>query len=307
MPTGRWHGVASGLAIATIAAGWSVITRMEVISRVDAWDIAALRFGVAGVLLAPIAVHRGLTRERVGWFGLTTMIIGGGVPYALLAAGGLRFAPAYEQSALNPGTTPLFVATLAAAVSDERLSATRCAGLALILVGIAGMVGWHSAAWRPSRLMGELMFLTAGFLWACYTVAMRRSRLDPLHAAALVSTGSLIVYLPVYFALHGTHLLGMPLQELAVQATFQGLIVTVVIQLLYGRAISHRGVSGGAAFLALVPAFAAVFAIVFLGEWPDNAGWAAVGLISLGVYLASGRSSPSRTTDGLAITTARRF
>jgi hypothetical protein len=38
-----------------------------------------------------------------------------------------------------------------------------------------------------------------------------------LPVAALVSIGSLILYLPGYVALHGRNLLGMPLRELAAQ------------------------------------------------------------------------------------------
>ena len=36
------------------------------------------------------------------------LVTGLGAPYALVAAGGLRFAPAYDQGALNPGCMPLF-------------------------------------------------------------------------------------------------------------------------------------------------------------------------------------------------------
>ncbi len=182
----------------------------------------------------------------------------------------------------------MFVVVLAAVVLRERISALRSAGLALIFAGIAGMVGWHGTSRRLSRLWGELIILAAGFLWACYTVAMRRPGLDPLHAVALVSTGSLICYVPVYGALHGGRLVDMPLRVLAAQATFQGVILAIVLLLLYGRAITVLGVSGGAAFLALVAALAAVFSILLLGEWPSDAGWASVFLISVGVYLASG-------------------
>jgi hypothetical protein len=31
---------------------------------------------------------------------------------------------------------------------------------------------------------------------------MRQAELDPLHAVALVSTGSLVIYLPIYLALY---------------------------------------------------------------------------------------------------------
>jgi hypothetical protein len=71
------------------------------------------------------------------------------------------------------------------------------------------------------------------------------------------------------------------------QAIFQGFVVTVVSLVLYGRAIALIGVSG-AAFGALVPALSALIAIPLLGEWPGRSDWVGIGLISSGVYLASG-------------------
>jgi len=44
----------------------------------------------------------------------------------------------------------------------------------------------------------------------------------------------------------------------------------------------------GAAFLALVPALSALFAIPLLGESPSATDWLAIVLISGGVYLAGG-------------------
>jgi hypothetical protein len=35
----------------SIWAGWSAITRLAVTTHLEAWDITALRFGAAGVLL----------------------------------------------------------------------------------------------------------------------------------------------------------------------------------------------------------------------------------------------------------------
>ena len=84
-------------------------------------------------------------------------------------------------------------------------------------------------AWSISRTLGDALFLVAAFLSACFTVAMRQAKLDPLHAAALVSTGSLAVYLPVYLAFFGTRLAQLPLADFAVQALFQGVVVTIVV------------------------------------------------------------------------------
>src|SRR5690606_10733299 len=126
------------------------------------------------------------------------------------------------------------------------------------------------------------------FMWACFTVAMRRARLDALHAAALVSVGSFLIYIPAYLAFRGTGIVEVPVRDLAVQATYQGLLTTVISLILYGRAVAILGAAGGAAFGALVPALAALLAIPVLGEVPSVADWVGIASISLGVYLASG-------------------
>ena len=40
-------------------------------------------------------------------------------------------------------------------------------------------------------------------MWAGYTVAMRRARLDGLHAAAIAAAVSFLLYLPVYAMIAG--------------------------------------------------------------------------------------------------------
>ena len=286
-------GAVFGSAAVSIWASWSVITRLAVTTSLDAWDIAALRFGVAGLLLSVVLVRRGLARDRLGWLGLAVIIAGLGAPYALVAAGGLHFAPASDQGALNPGCMPLFVALIATIVLGEKLSTARKLGLSLILAGAVIIVAWHAAAWSTSRTFGDALFLFASFLSACFTVVMRQANLEPLHAAALVSTGSLVIYLPIYLTLYGTRLSQLPLAEFIGQAIFQGVLVTIVSLLLYGRAVAILGASGGAAFGSLVPALSALLAIPLLGEWPNEIDWVAIALISAGVYLASGGLLPS--------------
>jgi EamA-like transporter family protein len=134
-------GAVSGFAAVSIWASWSVITRLAVTTGLDASDIVALRFGVAGLLLSPVLLQRGLARDRLGWLGLAVIISGAGAPYALVAAVGLRFAPAYDGGALNPGCMPLFVAVISALVLGEKHSTARKLGLSLILAGVLIIVG----------------------------------------------------------------------------------------------------------------------------------------------------------------------
>ena len=287
------RGAIFAFAAVSIWAGWSAITRLAVTTTLDASDIAALRFGVAGLLLCPVVVRRGLARDCLGWLGLAGIIAGVGAPYVLVAAGGLRFAPASDQGALNPGCMSLFVALIGAVVLGEKLSNERRLGLSLILGGALIIIGWHGADWSNVRTFGDGLFLLASFLTACFTVIMRRSNLDPLHAAALVSTGSLVTYMPIYLALHGIRFADVPPTELAIQVLFQGILVTIISIVLYGRAVVILGASGGSAFGALVPALSALLAIPLLGEWPNRSDWIGIVLISAGVYLAGGAPLPN--------------
>jgi drug/metabolite transporter (DMT)-like permease len=269
-----------------------------VTTNLDPWDIALLRFGAAGLLLAPVIARRGLARDRLGWLGLAALVAGAGAPYALVAAAALRLAPAADLSALNPGCIPLFVAAIDFVVAGERVSAARKIGLALMLAGAVLLVAWNATgagqSWSTGRALAAALAALAALMWTVFTLVMRRAELEPLHAAALVSVGSLAGYLPLYLAWRGAALTQAPPAELAIQVIFQGVLVTIVSLLLYGRAVAILGASGGASFGALVPALSALIAIPLLGEWPGATEWLGIVVISAGVYLASGGLLPTR-------------
>jgi threonine/homoserine efflux transporter RhtA len=121
---------------------------------------------------------------------------------------------------------------------------------------------------------------------------MRRARLGGLHAAAIAAVASLVFYVPVYAALSGDNLLNAPIADVALQAIVQGVLTAIVALLLYGRMVSILGATAGAAFVALTPATTALLGIPVLGEWPSLIDWAAIVIISCGVYLLSGGPLP---------------
>jgi drug/metabolite transporter (DMT)-like permease len=189
---------------------------------------------------------------------------------------------------------PLQVALLAAFVIGETLNGAQRTGLMMVLAGAIAIVWAANGMLAVEQNLGHGLFLAAGFLWACYTVAMRKARLAGLHAAAIAAVGALLTYVPIYAFVNGTTLLHAPWRDVALQAVVQGLLTAVISLLLYGRAVSILGASSGAAFAALCPAMTALFAIPVLGEWPTMPDWIAIILISVGVYLVSGGPLPAR-------------
>src|ERR1700730_5568926 len=288
-------GAVSAIAAVAIWAGWLVMMRVGVNTTLTAFDLTAVRFGVAGVVLLPVVLRRGLAFNRLGWLGFTAVVIGAGAPVQLLVGAGLSFAPVAHASVLSYGISPLIVAGLAAVVLKERLVAIRKAGLVLVTLGalVIGGVGVSSFGGRQS--IGHLLFLTATCLWGCYAVAMRRARLDGLHAAAIAAVVSLLVYFPLYMIFIAHRLLEVSLTDLAGQAFYQGVVTATDSLALFGRSIMLLGASKAAAFVALVPVIAALMAIPALGEWPTSIDWLAIGMITAGVYLASGAPVPGWT------------
>jgi drug/metabolite transporter (DMT)-like permease len=295
-PASGWRfaiGAMCAIAAVAIWAGWLVMTRLAVTTTLTAPDLTALRFAVAGVILLPVVLRRGLAFNRLGWPGFVAVVIGAGAPVPLLVGAGLSFAPVVHASVLTQGILPLIVACLAAVALKERLVPIRKAGL--VLVGVGGLVigGLGISSFGGRQSIGHLLFLSAACLLACYTVAIRRARLDGLHAAAIAAVVSLLIYFPLYFAFTDNRgLLEARLADLLCQALYQGVVMAAVSFALYGRSIMLLGASSAAAFIALAPAVAALMAIPALGEWPTSIDWLAIGMTSAGVYLASGAPLP---------------
>jgi drug/metabolite transporter (DMT)-like permease len=285
------RGAAYGLAAVGIWSGWIVVARLGLKTSLTPWDIAALRFGVAGLLLLPYIASKGFALERLGWFGLAAIVLGGGAP-VLLANAGLLFAPAAHAGALFPGVMPLAVAILAALILREPFRLAKKLGFVLILLGVFGIAAGAGKTPGSTQSIGHALFLGSALAWACYTVAMRRARLDGLHAAGIAAVGALLLYMPVYFFVEGAKLAQAPWGDLALQALVQGLLTAIISLVFYGRAVSLLGASSGAAFAALSPAMTALMAIPVLGEWPAATEWFAIAAISAGVYVVSGGPPP---------------
>ena len=179
-------------------------------------------------------------------------------------------------------------------ILHEPFTGAKKLGFVLILLGVLCIAAGAGEPFGSAQTIGHALFLGSAVAWACYTVAMRRARLDGLHAAGIAAVGALVLYLPVYFFAEGASLFKAAWGDLALQAFVQGLLTAIVSLVLYGRAVSILGASSGAAFAALSPAMTAVMAIPVLGEWPAAMDWFAIAAISVGVYVVSGGPLPQR-------------
>lgn len=286
-PAGR--RLAEGIGFALIAVslwgGWFVVTRRTVGAggTLGPADLVALRFGIGGLLLLPVLALRLRGLGRAALVDGAVLFFAQGAPFALLISVALRYAPAGHGAALTPGTMPLFAALLGALVLGDRPGRLALAGLGLIALGALTLAGGFRDA---DELFGYALFLTAAFLWAAGTVRMRRSRLTALEATALICVASLVTYIPVYLAAGLSRLAEAPVAELAIQAVYQGVLVSVVALVAFNRSLALIG-RRTPAFTALVPVIATLLAIPVLGEIPDPLHIGAILAIGAGVLLTT--------------------
>lgn len=282
----RWVGMAAALATVTIWAAWIALTRKGVTTSLSPVDVALLRYSVPSLVLLPVLRRIRPALKQAGTRRSLIMIAGSGAPFFLVCSTGMALAPAADIGTLLPGTMPLFVALFGFLFLRERIGALRLLGFALIFAGavvvaVGGM--GHGSAWR-----GYPLLLGAASMWACYTLAFRRSGINAWQSAAIVNAGSILLLLPLLLFSGTSRLLDAPLHDILLQGVVQGLVSGLLALVCYGAAVRRLGASNAAAFAALAPGLAALFGVPLLGEIPSLLSLAALLVVGFGVALASG-------------------
>ncbi len=257
-----------------------------------AWDITALRFVTAGLMLLPAFWRRGLGSLR--WPTALFLACGAGAPYVLLTAGGLEFAPGGHMGVITPSCMLLFSTLGSRLILGDHLQVGRIVGVLTILSGII-FLGWDGLTNHGELTwLGDLMFLVGGMFWASYTIGSRVWKVDPFHATVVVAVLSMLLYAPPYALFADSRIASAPWSELAIQAGFQGVLSAVVALLLYTRAVALLGAARGAVFAALVPSFSLLIAIPLLAEIPTTLQMVGVVLVTAGMVFALGLHDPAK-------------
>src|SRR4030095_5978327 len=101
--------VAAGILAMLLYGGQFVVSRFSLQQTLSPWDLAVLRFGVAGLLCLPFLIRRGLrSAAGIGWRRSLVLAITADAPYTLILYSGLAAAPAAHGPVLNSPSPPHF-------------------------------------------------------------------------------------------------------------------------------------------------------------------------------------------------------
>ena len=283
-------GFALGIAAALIWGGYLAMARAGASSGLNAADIAALRYGVAGAIVAPWWLRNNpLSFAGVGAARALALAVFAGPLFVLLGAGGYRFAPLAHGAVLQPAGLTLGAMLAATILFGERLTAARVVGIGAILTGLAVIAGpglWQGGATVP---LGDAMFAGAGLMWAAFTILSKRWGVNPIAGTAAVSIVSAAIYAPIYLISVGwRHLASVPPTILGPQVVVQGVLTGVLAVIAYSRAVQLLGPGRAAVFPALVPAAAILLGVPVAGEWPNTLQLTGLALVTAGLLIAIG-------------------
>ena len=256
-------GYIYGFITVSLWAGFVLLSRMAQASGLNSFDMTALRFGTAALLLLPAW----LFWQRVTLFTAQTLVLTlvGGIGYALCAYSAFHFAPASHGAVLLSGVLPFFVTLVAWFLLGEKPSTQRWLALSVIGGGVV-CLAFYSLGDLQQSWPGDLLLLASSCLWAVYSVLAKRWGKTPKEITIGVGLLAAIIYLPFYCLLLPKGIHSAPWSAILLQAFFQGVLVVVVAMLTFMQAMAQLGPTRLGAVMATVPAFAGISAVVFLGE-----------------------------------------
>lgn len=274
---------------ATAIAIWSgslVMLRLGVTTTLNAYDLTALRFGVAALFLTPVIWRQGFALGRLGLWRLLVLVAGFGAPYVLLLSFALETAPASAAGSLNPGLMAVVSVLAGWKLFDDKMRLSRIVGIVLILLGaslFAGVFGLNGVS------RGHLLIAVTAVMWASYSLVVRWARIPAWQATAIVAVGSAFFYLPIYFVALPKQILVAPIFDVLLQAVFQGVLVSVVAVFAFNRSAEQLGPIAGACMPALIPIVTLGLGAVVLGETIGVSEIVSTILIGAGVALTLGQ------------------
>lgn len=290
-------GIAVGLIAASIGALYTVFARWGIARGLTSPDLTVLRFGVAGLLMLPVLVlacRRDLAQFTSRWRVWLLVALLAGTPFGLLMFGALQFAPPSHAAVFPFTAMSVMGMVLGAVVLGDRMTWRRTAGIAVVLAGLVLVSGVEASSLTLRASVGDAMFLAAGTLWAGFGIVLRKHRLDPLLATAVISISALLTYVPAYFAYTGGQ--GLVMAEpyvLWVEVLVQGVIAGAGTLYTYSRMVSLLGPSRAAVFPALAPGLAALMAWPVLGHVPAPLESLGLLLVMAGLIVAVTTAAPS--------------
>jgi drug/metabolite transporter (DMT)-like permease len=262
------------------------------VEDIEPAPMMAIRCLLAGLILFGYLVvvrggRRALSELASGW--RPSLVLGAAnaaIPFWLVAAGEKYIDS--SVAGIAQSTVPMFTFLLATHfLPDERVGALRVAGVALGIVGVGVLVGFHPTGgwWAVAGTLAVVLSSLSYAVGGIYGQVRVRTISGPVLATGSMLAGGLILLPLALFQLPSER------PDAAAVASLLALTLlgTAFAQLILFRMLRLFGSRKLSLVTYLIPGFAVVYGAVLLDEPISPAALAGLGLILAGVALASGQ------------------
>lgn len=268
--------------IATLIwSSWTVASKIGVSAQLGAQDLAAIRFGLSGILSLPIILYfkpfRTMSKSQV-----MALAVTGGIPYILLLYFGFEFAPASHAGVLVNGVVPAVTIAYKCIAAPSKPRRSQVAGVLSILVGVTLVVSGSGGS-TGSYLVGDSMFLAAAFLFGGFLSLSAKWKARPAQILWALSVVGAVIYLPIWWLFLPKALLTAKPSAILLQLIYQGVLAPMVGMLLIAEATARAGPVMVATILSSVPILSAVLAALWLAERISITNWFGIILATAGI------------------------
>ena len=259
------------LAVSALLWGGNFVVGRAVATGIPPMALSFYRWLTASILLVAIAgratrLSLPELRRRKGWLLMSSFA--GVLLFHPLVYTGLHTTTAINAS-LIVATSPVIIPLIVFLAFREHVTAREGVGIVATMVGVVVVLtrGDLAALGELRFAIGDVLVLGAVIAWAVYSVGLRRRpEVPPLALVTAVAVVGTLMLAPFYaweavttggFAWNLPHI-----------ATFLyvGIFASVVAYITWNQGVVEIGATKAGPYLNLMPFFAAILAVVFLGE-----------------------------------------
>ena len=263
--TARTQGYLFVCITMCIWGGFTILSRLNLHWHVSAWDLVAMRFAIAFIILMPVLVYKKdlafLWHPRPIILALT-----GGLAYCLTVYTAFLHAPAAHAAIFLNGCIPLCTAVAAYLLFKQPFDKHTWLSLSIMLSALALMSYLMLHEQASAFGLGDILFFLSAVWWGIFTVLLKQWKLSAWHSMASVAIWSALIYLPIYILFIPKHFHEAEPVHLLIQGVFHGVLVVIIATLTYVAAIERLGAFKTGSIVTLAPFIAAVIAVPLLNE-----------------------------------------
>jgi len=272
-------------------------------SDIPPLNLTFWRWLAAGLILLPFVargmwLHRALIRQHFAL--LLVLAVTGMVMFHSFTYIALGTTTAIN-AAVVLASMPMVIPVISVLMGDERLCPRQGLGIAISVLGVVAIVsrGDWNVLINLSFTPGDLWVLAAVLAWSVYSVLLKRLPkgagvgLPPMVVLGATNWIAIVVLLPFYLWEYNTVGGFVVNTSSLLVIAYVALFASIAAFVCWNAAVPQVGANKAGLFIHLIPLFASIFSIIFLGESLQTYHLIGIAPILLGVYLTTTAKPPT--------------